>query len=219
LRVDAQALRRVPAGDLAPVDQRDGKALTAAKDALAKATFELEEARRVTREAVADHAPAAATQKAKAALDAAKKGGEQVAIDQAQLEFTIAEEGEKLQAGKLAWMRAQEEWRERFCDAARMRVVAADAKLELARAELAAARAPGDEPIDVAPFRGQLGRAHEQWTASTTKVAAAHTAVDARAADLASEKARYAQLRKVVLPPPLIATDAAPPAPAAKSTR
>lgn len=204
LRVDERGLGRVPPADLAPIQQRDGKQLEVARAALVKATADLAEARRVTREAAVDHAAVEGTKRARLALDAATRGGEQPVVDQAQLELVIAQEGEQLQARKVTWLEAQEEWRERFAEAARLRVVAADAKLELARAELAAARAPGDEPIDLAPFRGQLGRSHEQWSAATARVAAAHTDVDARASELSAEKARYAQLRKVVLPPPLV---------------
>jgi len=216
VRVDDGALRRVPPADLAKAVERDDKQVAEARAELKRADDEILAARRADAGKAAERRGAEEeTRKARAALDAAKKAGDARAVDQAQLDLVIAEEGERLWQAKAAWLDAQLAWRERFRDAAEKRIAAAEATREKDRAELAAKAAPVDEPFDPAPYRGQQGRLHRAWSDALQEVAKAHAEVDKRAGELAAAKQRYATARKVVLPPPLIAADGNAPAPTA----
>ncbi len=215
--VDEAAMKRVPPADAAKVADKEGKQAAEARAQQPRADEELAAARKALDAEAAERAAAEeTTRKARAALAEAKKAGDQRAVDQAQLDVVIAEEGERLQAAKRAWLVAQVAWRERMREAAEARGRAMDASVELARAELAAKAAPVDEPYDLAPFRGQHGRLHEAWSEARNRVALAHAELDKRAGELAAAKQKYATARKVVLPPPLVATDEKPGAAPAK---
>jgi hypothetical protein len=208
LVVDDPAASRVAKEDLDKVRDREGKQVTEAREQLRRAQDELAAARRaVDAEAAEQRAAVAATRAARAALEAARRGTDQRAIDQAQLDVVVAEEGERVQQHKAAWLDAQLAWRERNREATEKRVAAAEAKRELARAELVARVAPANEPFDVAPYRGQQGRLHQEWSNATARVAVAHAEVDKREGELAAAKQRYATARQVVLPAPVIVTD------------
>jgi hypothetical protein len=211
LRVDEPALRHVAPTDLAKVEAREGKEVVEAREQLRKADVELEAARRAVAGEAEEHRAAENTVRvARDKVSSAKRGTDARAVDQAELDAVVAEEGERVQRAKAAWLDAQLAWRERYREAAEKRLTAAEANRELARAELVARGAAVSEAFDLAPYRGQQGRLHAEWSAATARVAAAHNAVDVQASGLAAAKRRYETAHNVVLPAPVIIPQAKP---------
>lgn len=207
LRVKPPALAHVPEPMRSHLGAKEALALAGSRAELVRAQNEIAPAAQAIADVGDEQQRAAAeTAKRRAALDAATKGGEGPAIDQAKLDLVVAGEAEQVLAAKRVWQQAQLAWRERARDAADLRVAADDATLELVRAEAAAQR--GAE-IDLPPYRGQHARLHQAWSDGCARLAAAHAAADARQRELMQLKARYAQAHKVVLPKPAI-PEAAP---------
>jgi hypothetical protein len=202
LRVDPVALARVPEPFRSHLGEKESHELDGARAELTRASGEIEPAAHAIEAARGEQKQAAAaTAQKRLDLDAANKSGDGSRMDQAKLDLVVAEEAEHVEAAKVTWLEATHAWRVRAREAAEARVAAADAKLELARAEAAAQR--GAE-LELPPFRGQQARFHLLWSEACTRLATAHAAVDAKQKELMQLKARYAEARRVVLPKPVV---------------
>jgi hypothetical protein len=219
VRTDPAAYAKLPDTDRAKVAMRDEGELVRAQQEEQRAVEELAAARKAVETAEPEkRAAVEVTRKAHADLDEANRSGEPRKVEQASVDVKVGEEGEKVVEAKAVWLAAQVAWREAAREAAAARVASSDAKVELARAELLASKAPADLPYDLAPFRGQHGRLRKSWSDATLKVATAHAEVDRAAGALNAAKTKYAEAKRVVLPKPVVKAQAPggmAPAPAA----
>lgn len=198
LRVAPASYQRVPEKVREGVAAKESAELTRAQQELERATQEFDAEQREAAAAPAEQ------QKAQENLAQARSQLAAAAPDrqeQARLDLEVAEAGIKVEAAKQGWLVAREGWRKRVVEAAKLHVATADAAVELARAQ---AVSRYDESVEVERYRGQHGRLHQLWSQEQTEVRKTRQEVDRLEAPLIVEKNRYAELKRVVLRPPVV---------------
>jgi chromosome segregation ATPase len=109
--------------------------------------------------------------------------------------------GVEVLVAKQAWLAACERWRQQLVTAAQRHVATAEAAVELARAQ---ALYRHDESVEVERYRGQYARLHRMWSEAQSQVRPARQAVDSLEALQTRFKQQYAELKSIVLPPPVV---------------
>lgn len=121
--------------------------------------------------------------------------------EDARHDLMAAEAGVDVQAARQAWLAACETWRQRLVVAAEHHVAAAEAAVELARAQILARH---DDSIEVERYRGQYARLHKLWSEAQAQTKPARQEVDRLDAALTNAKGQYAKIKETVLPPPVV---------------
>jgi hypothetical protein len=194
VRMDDAAFRRLPEPDQQAALSREDKERAAAQEekraqagAVVQARTQLDDARKD------EHQAAATTRRARSQLDLAR--GDAQREMEARHDLEVAGEGEKVQTAKAAWLSARLRWSVELDHAADLRLAAADAGRELAKAEAVARR--GNDPVDVAPFRGQYARLHKEWSDARAQAVTVRGEVGRAEQELAAAKARFAAARSM----------------------
>lgn len=196
LRTDAAALQRLSDAERVSATAKPEAELTRARQELESATQELETGKRDAAAAPAEQSASEdALAKARAALAAAPADKQ----EDARHELEIAEAGVAVQASRQPWVSARDSWLTQVVEVARRHVAAADAGVELARAQLLARH---DGSIEVERYRGQYARLHKAWSDAQGQLRPARQLLDHMEASLTSAKKRYAELKGTVLPAP-----------------
>lgn len=196
LRTDAAAFQRLSDAERAGATAKPEAELTRARQELDSAAQELESAKRDAAAATGEQSASEETlAKARAALVSAPADKQ----EDARHELEVAEAGVAVQASRQPWLSARDSWLTQVVEVARRHVAAADAEVELARAQLLARR---DGSVEVERYRGQYGRLHKAWSDAKAQLRPSRQLLDHMEAALTRSKQRYAELKGTVLPAP-----------------
>jgi len=198
LRVPEASYSRLPEKVREGAEAKESAELLRARQELERASQDLEAERREVAAAPAEQRAAnEALSRARAQLMTTPQGRQ----EQARLDVETAEAGQQVEGAKQGWLLARESWRKHVIEAATLHVETASAALELARAQ---ALSRYDDSVEVERYRGQHGRLHQLWSEEQTRVRQSRQAVDRLEAPLVIAKSRYAELKSVVLRPPVV---------------
>lgn len=196
LRTDAAAYQRLSEAERQGAAAKPESELARARQELDTAEQELANAKREAAVLTEEQAASEdALAKARAALAAAPANKQ----EDARHELEVAEAGVSVQASRQPWLSARDSWLTQVVEVARRHVAAADAGVELARAQLLARH---DGSVEVERYRGQYGRLHKAWSDAQAQLRPARQLLDHMEAALTGAKKRYAELKGTVLPAP-----------------
>ncbi len=202
-KVDDVALANIPLDDKKPIFAAEHE-VSVAKAEQAKAQAD---ARDVDGQIdIADKEEEQAkleTQKAKLAVDQAEKSHDMNRVSLAQKDLRTAETGERAASAKTDWLSKLKKWHKQLADVGEAHVAAAQSKVELEKARLAAAK--GIKPSDdfkLDDFAGDYARRTKDWQEEQKDADQIKAQVDKLEQTYNDLRQQFANLRAPAAPPP-----------------